>query len=84
MYAAYDGIGIIIRNNLHKRHHIFSDLSSVRTVNFTCDVYTNDSLHGVCFPTVSLVVLNLSTVSLCMRGFKQGFYYKGGPPVQGF
>ena len=25
---------------------------SVRTVNFTCDVYANDSLHGVCFPTV--------------------------------
>ena len=25
MYAAYDGIGIIIRNNLNKRHHIFSE-----------------------------------------------------------
>ena len=30
----------------------FPNFGSVRTVKFTCDVYTNDSLHGVCFPTV--------------------------------
>ena len=52
MHAAYDGIGIIIRNNLHKRHRYYPNFGTVRTVNFTCDMYTNDSLHGVCFPTV--------------------------------
>ena len=30
----------------------YPNYGSVRTVNFTCDVYTNDSLHVVCFPTV--------------------------------
>ena len=30
----------------------YPNFGSVRTVNFTCDVYANDSLHGVCFPTV--------------------------------
>ena len=25
MYDTYDGIGIIIRNNLHKQHQIFSE-----------------------------------------------------------
>ena len=32
----------------------YPNFGSVRTVNFTCDVYANDSLHGVCFPTVLL------------------------------
>ena len=57
MYAAYDGIGIIIRNSLHRRHQTFPNFGSVRTANFTCDVYTNDSLHGVCFPTVNIINL---------------------------
>ena len=29
----------------------YPNFGSVRTVNFTCDMYANDSLHGVCFPT---------------------------------
>ena len=33
----------------------YPNFGSVRTVNFTCDVYTNDSFHGVCFPTVIFI-----------------------------
>ena len=40
----------------------FPNFGSVRTINFTCDVYTNDSLHGVCFPTVISNELNFSEV----------------------
>ena len=35
MYAAYDGIGIIIRNNLHKRHQIFSEFWIITN----CQIY---------------------------------------------
>ena len=28
------------------------NFGSVQNVKFTCDVYTNDSLHGMCFPTM--------------------------------
>ena len=33
----------------------YPNFGSVRTVSFTCDVYTNDSLHGVCFPAVVIM-----------------------------
>ena len=36
----------------------FPNLGLVRTVKISCDVtvvYTNDNLHGVCFPTVILL-----------------------------
>ena len=42
----------------------------MRTVNFTCDVYTNDSLHGVCFPTVftmSSLLANMERVQSNQR-----------------
>ena len=58
MYAAYDGIGIINRNNLHKRQQILSEFWFSQNCHFTCDVYTNDSLHGVCFPTVGVPVID--------------------------
>ena len=56
MFCAYDGKGIIIQNNLHGRHQILSDFWFSPNRNFTCDVYANDSLHGVCFPTVLVLV----------------------------
>ena len=31
----------------------YPNSGSVQTVNFTCDVYTNDSLHRVCVPAVN-------------------------------
>ena len=40
----------------------YPNFGSVRTVNFTCDVYANDSLHGVCFPTVILPTLELRSI----------------------
>ena len=39
----------------------YPNFGSVRTVNFTCDVYANDSLHGVCFPTGFLYPQSIET-----------------------
>ena len=53
MRATYDGIGIIIRNNLHKQHQILSEFWYCPN-SINCDMYTNDSLHRVCFLKVFL------------------------------
>ena len=41
------------------------------SVNFTCDVYTNDSLHGACFPIVIkmryLLKVNNDIVNQCIN-----------------
>ena len=82
MYATYDGIGILIRNDLHKGHQIIIIQISVQSeMSISPVTYTNDSLHGVCFLIVLLyppqtVVVDgytvftlsvLQTVCACVR-----------------
>ena len=40
----------------------YPNSGSVRAANFTCDVYTNDSLQEVCFPTVYTMKENFSNI----------------------
>ena len=45
-------------NNLRERYHKFRNLGLVRTAKIPCDVTVmcaDDSLHGVCFPTVIIL-----------------------------
>ena len=49
-----ESICIIFRHYINSISY-YPNFSSVLNVNFICDVYTNVSLHRVCFPTMSNV-----------------------------
>ena len=52
--AAYDGLYVLCLYDMKIAMRVFQTLVA-RTPYLMYDVYTNDSLHGVCFPTVVLV-----------------------------
>ena len=66
----------------------YPNFGSVRTVNFTCDVYANDSLHGVCFPTVCMhalyVRMRKDLGDNCIQNFHFGSYIVGLTTVRNF
>ena len=57
----YDGMGIIIRKTYENGIRCCPNFGSVRTVNFTCGVYTGGGLHGCVFPDCATVLPLLVT-----------------------